>query len=117
MPFDAHNPLGLDGFAFAEFTSDDPQAMAGQLQQLGFVPAARKGDLTLYRQGRIRLVLNAGGGQAQAFRKVHGPSANGMAFRVANAERAYAAAVEHGARPLDPAGTALPQAKAIEGIG
>jgi len=117
MPFDAHNPLGLDGFAFAEFTSDDPEKMAGQLQQLGFVPAARKGDLTLYRQGRIRLVLNAGGGQAEAFRKVHGASANGMAFRVGNAQRAYAAAVERGAKPMDAAGTALPDAKAIEGIG
>ena len=117
MPFDARNPLGLDGFAFAEFTSDDPDKMAGQLQQLGFVPAARNGDLTLYRQGRIRLVLNAGGGQAAAFREVHGASANGMAFRVADAERAYAAAIEHGAKPVDTAGTALPGAKAIEGIG
>lgn len=117
MPFDAHNPLGLDGFAFAEFTSDDPAKMAGQLQQLGFVPAARKGDLTLYRQGRIRLVLNAGGGQAEAFRKVHGASANGMAFRVGHAGRAYAAAVAHGAKPVDAAGTALPDARAIEGIG
>jgi 4-hydroxyphenylpyruvate dioxygenase len=117
MPFDAHNPLGLDGFAFAEFTSADPETMAGQLQQLGFVPAARRGHLTLYRQGRIRLVLNAGDGQAQAFRKAHGASANGMAFRVADAERAYAVALEHGAKPVDAADTALPDAKAIEGIG
>jgi len=113
------NPLGLDGFAFAEFTSPDPARMAAQLQQLGFTPAARDEarGLTLFRQGGIRLVLNAGPGQAEDFRRLHGASANGMAFRVADASRAQALALERGAVAVDAATTALPGAKVIQGIG
>jgi 4-hydroxyphenylpyruvate dioxygenase len=113
------NPLGLDGFAFAEFTSPSPQQMARQLEQLGFVAAAElpKSGLTLFRQGRINLVLNAGRGQAATFRALHGPSANGMAFRVADALQAHAAAIERGAAAVDASTTAFPDAKVIEGIG
>lgn len=119
MPFQRPNPLGLDGFAFAEFTSPAPARMARQLEQLGFTAAAEKPTrgLTLFRQGNIRLVLNAGGGQAATFRDAHGASANGMGFRVANAIQAYALAIERGAVVVDPAVTALPKAKVIEGIG
>jgi len=113
------NPLGLDGFAFCEFTSPDPAAMAAQFEQLGFVAAARDSlrGLTLYRQGRIALILNAGSGQAAEFRAAHGPSANGMAFRVADASVAHAAALERGATDADTAESALPGVKAIAGIG
>jgi 4-hydroxyphenylpyruvate dioxygenase len=113
------NPLGLNGFAFCEFTSPEPESMGDQFEQLGFVPAARRPELglTLYRQGRINLVLNAGQGQAAEFRKLHGPSANGMGFRVADANATRAIALERGAKAFDTARTALPGAKAIEGIG
>jgi 4-hydroxyphenylpyruvate dioxygenase len=113
------NPLGLDGFAFCEFTSPDPAAMAAQLEALGFVAASRVPDrgLTLYRQGRIAFILNAGLGQAARFRALHGPSANGMAFNVANAGEAYRLALRRGATPADTGDSALPQARAIEGIG
>ena len=30
------NPMGLDGFEFAEFTSPDPDKMAAQFEQFGF---------------------------------------------------------------------------------
>ncbi len=113
------NPLGLDGFAFCEFTSPDPAAVAAQFEQLGFVAAARVADrgLTLYRQGRIALILNAGAGQAADFRAEHGPSANGMAFRVADASAAHAAAIARGATDAATADSALPGARAITGIG
>jgi len=115
------NPLGLDGFAFAEFTSPDPAAMAAQFEQLGFVAAARepKRGLTLYRQGRINFILNADkAGQASDFQALHGPSANGMAFRVTNAKRAYEMAIERGAVAVDAAKGALGAGSyAIEGIG
>jgi len=119
MAQDDTNPLGLDGFAFCEFTSPDPAAMAAQFEQLGFVAAARVPErgLTLYRQGRIAFILNAGEGQAAAFRAAHGPSANGMAFRVADASGAHKAALERGATAADTTGSALPGAYAIEGIG
>jgi 4-hydroxyphenylpyruvate dioxygenase len=119
MTPDTLNPLGLDGFAFAEFTSPDPATMAAQFEQLGFVPAAtqRERGLTLYRQGRIALVLNAGGGQAAAFAAAHGPSANAMGFKVADAAKAMDHALAQGARAADTAASALPGARAIEGIG
>lgn len=114
------NPLGLDGFAFCEFTSPDPTLMAAQLEHLGFTAAARhpERDLTLYRQGRIAFVLNVSTtGQAAEFRKLHGPSANGMAFRVADAATAYALALERGANAADATASAFAEAHVIEGIG
>ncbi len=120
MVTDAQNPLGLDGFAFVEFTSPDPAAMAALFEQLGFVAAAIQAErgLTLYRQGRIRLILNAGdGAQATAFRAAHGPSVNGMGFTVADAGAAFALAIGRGAKAADPAGSAFPGEHAIEGVG
>lgn len=120
MTLDTNNPLGLDGFAFAEFTSPDPAAMAAQFEQLGFVAAAKKTEdgLTLYRQGRIRLILNASeSGQAAEFRIAHGPSANAMGFNVADAAQAFEAAIERGANAADTAESALPGERAIQGIG
>jgi 4-hydroxyphenylpyruvate dioxygenase len=119
MAQDDTNPLGLDGFAFCEFTSPDPAVMAGQFEQLGFVAAARvpARNLTLYRQGRIALILNAGEGHAAVFRAEHGPSANGMGFTVADAADAHRIALERGATDAETIGSALPGARAIEGIG
>ena len=119
MPTDTHNPLGLNGFAFVEFTSPNPDAMASQLEQFGFVKAARhpSSGAILYRQGDISLILNNGGGRAAEFRAEHGPSAAGMGLRVADAEQVYAHVLANGANPIDPSDTALPGARVIEGIG
>ena len=115
------NPLGLDGFEFCEFTSDDPAAMAELFEQLGFVPASRhpQKDIVRYKQGRINLLLNRESeGRAADFRAAHGPSASGMAFRVADARAAFEAAIAHGAKAVDVAAGALgPDSFAIEGIG
>ena len=115
------NPLGIDGFAFAEFTSPEPEEMRAQFEQLGFVAAARhpSKDIVCYRQGRIRFLLNCEAtGQAATFRASHGASANGMAFRVADAPAAFQVALEKGAKAADAACAALgPDAKIIEGIG
>ncbi len=115
------NPLGLNGFAFAEFTSPHPEVLAAQFEQLGFVAAARDPGrgLTLYVQGDIRFILNAcDSGQGRDFRDLHGPSANGMAFRVADAGRAYEAALARGAVAVDASRGALGAGScAIEGIG
>jgi 4-hydroxyphenylpyruvate dioxygenase len=116
---DQQNPFGLDGFAFCEFTSPEPETMAAQFEQLGFVAAARAPErqLTLYRQGRIAFILNAGPGHAESFRSDHGPSANGMGFKVDNATDAHRIALERGATDADTLLSALPGAKAIQGIG
>jgi 4-hydroxyphenylpyruvate dioxygenase len=115
------NPLGLDGFEFCEFTSPNPDELARQFEMMGFVPAHRHRTraVTRYKQGRINLLLNREeGGQAAAFRAAHGPSASGMAFRVADPSRAYAHALAEGAVAVDASrGTLGPASCAIEGIG
>ena len=115
------NPIGLDGFEFCEFTSPDPDRMAAQLEQFGFVPAAIHPTkaVTRYKQGRINLLLNREPtGQAATFRAAHGPSANGMAFRVQDAAAAFDAALSHGAKPADAADSALGEdAFVLQGIG
>ncbi|WP_267381206.1 MULTISPECIES: 4-hydroxyphenylpyruvate dioxygenase [unclassified Sphingomonas] len=113
------NPMGLDGFEFCEFTSPDPDRMAAQLEQFGFVAASTHPTraVTRYKQGRINLLLNREpGGHAAAFHAAHGPSASAMAFRVQDAQAAYDAAIARGARPA-PAGAALDGIPALEGIG
>ena len=115
------NPMGLDGFEFCEFTSPDPERMAAQFEQLGFVVASRhpSRDVVRYKQGRINLLLNRmSEGQAADFRRDHGPSANGMAFRVADARAAFDAALARGAKAADASTSALGEgAYVLEGIG
>ncbi len=120
MPETDTNILGLDGFAFVEFTGPDIAAMAGQLEALGFTAVARHPTraITRYRQGRVDFLLNdAATQQASAFSQAHGPSANGMAFRVKDATRAYALALESGAWPVDAAMSAFADVPVLEGIG
>ncbi|MCP3732716.1 4-hydroxyphenylpyruvate dioxygenase [Sphingomonas sp. MG17] len=118
---DTTNPLGLDGFEFCEFTSPDPDALAAQFEALGFVAAHRHPTraVTRYKQGRINLLLNREpNGQAADFRAAHGPSASGMAFRVADPASAYAHALEQGAEAVDAAAGTLGEGSfAIAGIG
>ena len=116
----ADNPLGLNGFEFVEFTSPDPQAMVATIERLGFVAAHRhpERDIVRFKQGNISLLVNReASGQAATFRAAHGPSANGMGFRVANATDALAQAVARGARPTADTGALGPDAQVIEGIG
>ena len=113
------NPMGLNGFEFCEFTSPDPDMMSAQLEQFGFVAASthQTKAVTRYKQGRINLLLNRDPkGHAAAFRATHGPSASAMAFRVHDAQAAYEAATASGAKPA-PAGQALEDIPALEGIG
>ena len=114
------NPMGLDGFEFAEFTSPDPDALARQFEQLGFVAASTHPTLpvTRYKQGRINLLLNRrDSSHAADFARDHGPSASGMAFRVHDAKAAYDAALARGAKPGDAATGALGNGYVLEGIG
>ena len=118
---DPQNPLGLAGFEFCEFTSPDPDMLATQFEQMGFVAAHRhpSRQVTRYVQGRINLLLNREPtGQAADFRALHGPSASGMAFRVADPKAAYDHAIAEGATAVDAAaGTLGEDSYPIEGIG
>ena len=54
------NPLGLDGFEFVEFTSPDPEALAGLFARLGFAHVGnhRSRNIRHYAQGDINFLLN-----------------------------------------------------------
>jgi len=119
MPHD--NPLGLDGFEFVEFTGPDPEALAGLFTAMGFTHLGnhKSKNVRHYAQGDVNFILNMDpAGQAADFRQAHGPSANGMAFRVRDAKQAFEMAVERGAIPVETArGPGELDIPAIEGIG
>jgi 4-hydroxyphenylpyruvate dioxygenase len=117
----AENPVGTDGFEFVEFASADAGALRALFRRMGFSRVARHKarPIELYRQGDINFFLNADpdtfGGR---FAALHGPSAPAMAWRVANAEHAFAHAVARGAEPYSGGmGAKCLDVPAIVGIG
>jgi len=115
------NPMGTDGFEFVEFTGPDTAHLEATFSAFGFAPVARhrSKQVTLWRQGDINFIVNAEPDSfAQAFQKVHGPSACAMAFRVADATLAYNRAIALGAKPVTgKVGPMELNIPAIEGIG
>ncbi|MCS0589189.1 4-hydroxyphenylpyruvate dioxygenase [Massilia norwichensis] len=115
------NPMGLMGFEFVEFASPEPGTLEPIFEKLGFTKVAvhRSKDVVLYRQGEINFIVNNEPKSAAAyFAAEHGPSACGMAFRVKDAHKAYARALELGAIPMDiPTGPMELRLPAIKGIG
>jgi 4-hydroxyphenylpyruvate dioxygenase len=115
------NPMGTDGFEFVEYTAPDPQLLRSLFERLGFPVVARhrSKNVTLHRQGQINFIINAEPESfAQAFARVHGPSACAMAFRVRDAARAYSRALSLGAKPgPQSAGPMELNIPCIEGIG
>ncbi|MEP6559098.1 MAG: 4-hydroxyphenylpyruvate dioxygenase [Burkholderiales bacterium] len=121
MPDLFDNPLGLQGFEFIEFASPTPDALEPVLETLGFTRVAehRSKDVSLYRQGQINFIVNREPkSPAGYFAAEHGPSACGLAFRVADAHKAYSMALERGAQPVEmPTGPMELRLPAIRGIG
>ena len=115
------NPMGLMGFEFVEFASPTPNTLEPLFEQLGFslVARHRSKDVVLYRQGGINFIVNREPRSAATyFAAEHGASACGLAFRVKDAHKAYARALDLGAQPLDmPTGPMELRLPAIKGIG
>ncbi len=115
------NPLGLDGFEFIEFCAPERGILEPTFAAMGFSRIARhrSKDVELWRQGAINLIANyEPRSHAAYFAAEHGPSACGMAFRVKDAAKAYAEAIERGAEPVD-ARTGVMELRipAVRGIG
>jgi len=115
------NPMGLDGFEFVEFASPTPGVLEPVFEALGFTKVAlhRSKQVVLYRQGGINFIVNNEPKSfASYFAAEHGPSACGMAFRVKDAHKAYARALELGAQAIEiPTGPMELRLPAIKGIG
>ena len=119
----ANNPTGITGFDFIEFSTPEPEKMHKLFQILGFsrtkTHKTRKVDY--YNQNDIHFFLSTEPGSfAVNFASKHGPCANATGWRVENAEKALAAAVERGAKEatdvdfIDANGKSIP---AIYGVG
>jgi len=121
MPDLFENPMGLMGFEFVEFASPVPNVLEPLFERMGFslVARHRSKDVLLYRQGEINFIVNREPRSlASYFATEHGPSACGLAFRVRDAHRAYARALELGAQPVEiPTGPMELRLPAIRGIG
>ena len=115
------NPLGTDGFEFVEYSSPEPEKLAGLFESLGFVAVSRhrRKKVTLYRQGDINFILNdEPNSHAERFSKDHGPCVCAIAFRVKDASAAMERLVGLGAKPVESgAGPMELNIPAIEGIG
>ncbi len=90
-------PPVFDGVEFLEFAVDPMtrDSLGQTLMSLGFRLAGthRSKDVTLYRQGRINMVLNAEpDSSASEHFLLHGPSVCAVALRVDSAQRALARA-------------------------
>ena len=115
------NPMKLQGFEFVEFASPEPNVLEGVFETMGFSRVARhrSKDVDLYRQGGINFIINREPHSlASYFAEEHGPSACGLAFRVADSHHAYQRALELGAQPIEIAtGPMELRLPAIRGIG
>ena len=121
MPDQIDNPMGLDGFEFLEFSAPEKGVLEQAFERMGFSLVAhhRSKDVQLWRQGGINFIANyEPRSPAAYFAAEHGPSACGMGFRVRDAARAHALAIERGAEPVTPqVGPMELHIPAIRGIG
>lgn len=121
MPDLFDNPMGLNGFEFVEFAAPRANVLEPVFEMLGFsrIATHRSKRVSLYRQGGINFIVNEEPkSDAAYFADEHGPSACGMAFRVADAHKAYRRALQLGAQPVDiPTGPMELRLPAIKGIG
>jgi len=113
------NPAGTDGFEFVEFAHPEPEKLATLFARMGYTPVAkhRTKQITVWRQGDINYIVNAEpGSHAMRFVDAHGPCAPSMAWRVVDAQHAFAHAVANGAEPYEGDDKTL-DVPAIVGIG
>jgi 4-hydroxyphenylpyruvate dioxygenase len=117
-------PPVFDGVEFIEFAVDETVGaeLAGRLGHLGFQPAGRhrSKSVSLYRQGRINLVLNSETDSAASEHfQLHGPSVCAIALRVDDTERALARAeallCPRWQEPVGPGERTIPAIRAPDG--
>ena len=112
------NPAGTDGFEFVEFAHPEPETLRALFNAMGFTLTARHRTraLELWQQGDITYLVNDDpDSHGRQFVEAHGPCAPAMAWRVVDADHAFAHAVAQGARPFT--GVKSVDWPAIEGIG
>jgi 4-hydroxyphenylpyruvate dioxygenase len=95
------NPIGIKGLEFIEFCSPNPDQLHKLFLRLGFskISSTPKEELIYYAQNDINFILNQKlKGHSAQFKKDHGPSISSMALRFENAQKAYLAVIDKGAK-------------------
>ncbi|PHR62954.1 MAG: 4-hydroxyphenylpyruvate dioxygenase [Robiginitomaculum sp.] len=113
------NPLGTCGFAFVEFTSDEPDKLGLLFEQMGFTAIAKHKhkDVIRYKQGKANFLLNRETtGQAGEFCAAHKGGANAMGFLMEDAVFAHKGALARGATDM-PDGLWTDELPAVIGVG
>ncbi len=115
------NPVGIRGLEFIEFCSPYPDQLHKLFLKLGFskFSSTAKEELIHYAQNDIHFILNQKlKGHSAQFKKEHGPSISSIGLRVENAQKAYLAVIDKGAKSangeFDLEGKIIP---AIKGVG
>lgn len=113
------NPAGTDGFEFVEFAHPEPEELRALFTRMGYTHVAthKSRNIELWQQGDITYVLNADPDSfAARFVAAHGPCAPSMAWRVADARKAFEHAIAKGAVAYEDRDKVL-GVPAIMGIG
>jgi 4-hydroxyphenylpyruvate dioxygenase len=98
------NPTGLYGVDFIEFAGTDSVHFENLFKKMGFSEVGQVAGkkIKLFRQGDINFIVNSEPGTfAAEFSQLHGPSVVSTGLRVADASKAFSAAVQRGARAYD----------------
>lgn len=96
-----HNPIGLSGIDFVEFSGPNPQNLHEIFDAFGFARKLRHKTkaIDMYQQNDIQFFINTTPGSfAEKFYREHGPCISAMGWRVENADHAHDEAVKRGAR-------------------
>jgi len=86
------NPLGVEGFEFAEFAAPDAAGLHQLFRQMGFEVIGHHSSrkITFYRQGGVNFLVNEEPGSfASEFAAAHGPCCVGFALRVHDRHEAF----------------------------
>jgi 4-hydroxyphenylpyruvate dioxygenase len=117
-----NNPIGIEGFDFLEYSSEDAKHLHSLFHKLGMRKTGqhKKRKIALYEQNDVKFLVNEDSDSfAAEFRKSHGPSVCAMGWKVTNAQVAFEKAVANGARPYKgkDTGPAVKAIPAVYGIG
>lgn len=97
---EVNNFCGLEGIEFTEFSAADPKAMGDLFKAFGFsrIMRHKTKKIDLYKQNQIVFLLNYEAASfGTDFYEKHGPCVSAMGWRVKDAQKALATAVERGA--------------------
>ena len=97
------NKIGLDGIAFAEFSSEDPKKLDNLFKAFGFSKTMthKTKNVDLYQQNKINFLVNRSTTNFSAdFHKAHGPCLSSMGWYCFDPKKTYDLAIKRGAKAV-----------------